>query len=265
MNDNFQPDSRFKRFLQRRSIDLMVLSIGALGVIDAMWIEPGWLRVSQVKVGEGRPTHRIVHFTDFHYKGDARFAQRVIEAINRQQPDFVCFTGDLAEDVAHGREALKFIRQIKVPVYGVSGNHEQWCDAPLDALSEAFGATGGAWLRNERVMIADPQVEIVGWADLVKGPELPPARVKRVLLTHYPEMADRLGRQRFDLILSGHTHGGQLRLPFYGALTLPMGAGRYDRGLFKTPAGPLYVGAGLGTFFVPCRFCCRPEITVIEF
>ena len=76
-------------------------------------------------------------------------------------------------------------------------------------------------------------------------------------------MADRLGEARFDLILAGHSHGGQVRLPFYGALVLPWGVGRYDLGLFDTPGGPLYVNAGIGTYYFPYRFNCRPEVAVV--
>ena len=84
------------------------------------------------------------------------------------------------------------------------------------------------------------------------------------MLIHYPEGADKLGKTKLDLILAGHSHGGQVRLPFYGPLILPFGVGTYDLGLFQTPAGPLYVNAGIGYFYVNVRFNCGPEITVFE-
>jgi uncharacterized protein len=65
------------------------------------------------------------------------------------------------------------------------------------------------------------------------------------------------------LILAGHSHGGQVRLPFWGALIVPRGVGRYDLGYYKTAGGPLYVNAGIGTYRLPFRFNCRPEITLI--
>ena len=85
---------------------------------------------------------------------------------------------------------------------------------------------------------------------------------KRILLAHYPDTVDRIKNQIFNLVLAGHSHGGQIRLPFIGALIVPYGVGDYDLGLFHTPAGPLYVNPGLGTLR-PVRFLCRPEITVI--
>ena len=80
---------------------------------------------------------------------------------------------------------------------------------------------------------------------------------------HYPEIAHGMRDQRFDLILAGHSHGGQVRLPFLGALIVPNGVGPYDHGYYETPGGPLYVNAGIGTYLIPVRLNCRPEITVI--
>jgi predicted MPP superfamily phosphohydrolase len=87
---------------------------------------------------------------------------------------------------------------------------------------------------------------------------------KRILLTHYPLDIENVKGSRFDLILSGHAHGGQVRLPFIGALIVPFGVNGYQKGTYSTPVGPLHVSAGLGTFFLPVRFFCRPEITLIE-
>jgi len=82
---------------------------------------------------------------------------------------------------------------------------------------------------------------------------------------HYPAHAKKLGDQKFDLLLAGHSHGGQVRIPFYGAPIIPYGCDEYDLGLFQTPAGPLYVNPGIGYIFnYDFRFNCRPEITVIE-
>lgn len=87
---------------------------------------------------------------------------------------------------------------------------------------------------------------------------------RRVLLMHYPSVADHLGQRRFDLILAGHSHGGQVRLPFVGAVSLPRGVGQYDYGRYETSGGPLYVNAGIGTLsHFPFRFNCPPEITVV--
>ena len=81
---------------------------------------------------------------------------------------------------------------------------------------------------------------------------------------HYPAWVKNLGTRRFDLILAGHSHGGQVRLPFYGPVYIPYGVDQYDLGLFSTGSGSLYVNPGIGWFPWPIRFRCRPELTVFD-
>jgi len=96
----------------------------------------------------------------------------------------------------------------------------------------------------------------------------PPLKVnpktRNILLMHYPAWVKKLGAENFDLILAGHSHGGQVRVPFYGGIIIPYGVGKYEVGRFETSAGPLYVGSGVGYFYLNFRFFCRPEITLIE-
>jgi predicted MPP superfamily phosphohydrolase len=96
------------------------------------------------------------------------------------------------------------------------------------------------------------------------APFEPKPGVKNILLSHYPTGVDSFPQTKFDLVLAGHSHGGQVRIPFYGALIVPFSTGEYQLGLYNTLSGPLYVNAGIGYFFANIRFCCRPEITVVE-
>jgi uncharacterized protein len=107
-------------------------------------------------------------------------------------------------------------------------------------------------------------IELIGMG--LRGVRAPaePQAERRILLIHYPAQADWLDGRRYDLILAGHSHGGQVRLPFYGPLVLPYGVGHYDLGRFKSLGGPLYIKAGIGTYLVPWRFNCRPEITLVS-
>lgn len=247
---------------RRKFLGLGMLALPVLAGVDAHWIEPGWLRVTNLQLnGAGRC--RFIHFSDFHYKGHARFASEVVRTINQLTPNFVCFTGDLIENRAFLTEALSFIRQISVPVYGVPGNHDYSTRAPFPEYERAFAATGGAWLPARNVVLPKHDLELVGMG--ITGFDMRSSReaTRRVMLMHYPVMADRLGDHRFDLILAGHSHGGQVRLPFIGAMILPPAVGNYDCGYYDTPAGPLYVNVGVGTYIVPLRFNCRPELTLI--
>ena len=245
---------------RRRFLGLAALALpaAALGVNGGL--ETTKLRITNLKRGPGNC--RFLHFTDFHYKGDAEYAAEVVRTINQLAPDFVCFTGDLVEEARFAPEALAFIRQIEAPVYGAPGNHDFQSGVAFSDLAEGFAATGGAWLADKSALITQHDLEIVGMGRKgVHGFE-PRQAGRRVLLMHYPAVANGLGR-KFDLILAGHSHGGQIRLPFVGALLVPKGVGAYDHGYYETPGGPLYVNAGIGTYRIPFRWNCRPEITLI--
>ncbi|HEY2615685.1 MAG TPA: metallophosphoesterase [Chthoniobacterales bacterium] len=249
------------KITRRKFLSLGALALPAALGADARFIEPTALRTTKFNLNGGGAC-RFVHFTDFHHKGNARYAAEVVRTINELAPEFVCFTGDLVEEARFGSEALSFIRQIKPPVYGSPGNHDYWSHISFPEVERAFAATGGAWLVDRTLVLPQHDLELVGMA--VRGIRaFEPARAGRqLLLMHYPAMADRLGR-RFDLILAGHSHGGQVRLPFYGPVFVPYGTGRYDLGYYETPNGPLYVNAGIGTYRVPVRWNCPPEITVV--
>ena len=148
-------------------------------------------------------------------------------------------------------------------MYGVPGNHEFETGVPFSKFTEAFAATGGAWFANTSALVAKHDLEVVGMGRTGVDGFPAPRASRQILLLHYPEVANGLGR-RFDLILAGHSHGGQIRLPILGALVVPKGVGRYDHGYYETPCGPLYVNAGIGTYRIPFRWNCRPEITLIE-
>ena len=238
------------------------LPLGA--VADSVWLEPDWLKIRTIRLSKGSPTHRFVHFTDIHHKGDRAYLQSVVKAINRLSPDFVCFTGDLVEEESHVTEALEVIKQIAAPVYGVPGNHDYWSHADFDEIAAAFTATGGAWLLDEHAKTRDGKITLHGAAKITPVNAHTDAATKNIMLIHYPEAADALFPHKFDVILAGHTHGGQVRLPFYGPLVVPWGTGNYDLGLFETRSGPLYVSSGIGWFTLNVRFCCRPEIVLFE-
>jgi predicted MPP superfamily phosphohydrolase len=233
---------------------------------DAKWLEPEWVKVRRVRLGTGKPTHRFVHCTDIHHKGDRAYLQSVIKRINAASPEFVCFTGDLIEEKAFLAEALELIGTIRSPVYGVPGNHDYWSKAAFADFSKAFEATGGRWLIDQQIVTPDGKFCLLGatcfFSDRV--PLKPVSTTKNIFLMHYPAWVKRLTGNAYDVVLAGHSHGGQVRLPFYGPVHLPFGVDEYDMGMFKTTSGPLYVNPGIGWYPYPIRFNCRPEITVFE-
>jgi len=255
------------RRLSRRRFILTTLLLAPGAVLaEAGGIEPDWVKVRQLRLTGDPPRHRFVHFSDLHHKGDRAHTQSVVDLINAQSPDFVCFTGDIIEEKRYLPEALELLSGIKAPLYGVPGNHDYWSHAPFNDIRRCFAATGGAWLLDEHRVIAGGQINLVGATCMgLRTP--PPAAVsgmKNILLMHYPAWVKKLGGGKFDLILAGHSHGGQVRIPFYGPVIVPRAVDEYDLGLYRTESGPLYVTSGIGWFPLPLRFNCRPEITAME-
>jgi uncharacterized protein len=255
---------KFKKISRRGFIAAALLASPAAMVGDAHWLEPQWVKTSRLRLA-GKPSHRFVQFSDLHHKGDRAHTQSVVDTINSLAPEFVCFTGDLIEEGKHLPEALEVLSGIKAPMYGIPGNHDYWSKVPFDDIIKCFAATGGAWLVDEQRMIAGGKINLIGVAHLGPKHPLPSPKpgVKNILLIHYPAWAKQFD-EKFDLLLAGHSHGGQVRIPFYGPVIVPFAVDEYDLGLFHTKAGPLYVNAGIGWFPYPIRFNCRPEITVIE-
>ena len=256
---------RSSKINRRRFLLGAAAAAPALVCADANWVEPQWVKIRSLNLATGIPTHRIVHFTDIHHKGDRPYLESVVEKINRLSPDAVCFTGDIIEEAKFVPEALEVLKKIKSPLYGIPGNHDYIACANFDDIARAFSSTGGAWLMDSQVTTADGKLHITGVTCITRGkpaPIKPKPDGKNIMLLHYPLLAEKV-TDRFDLLLAGHSHGGQVRVPFYGAFILPYWVGKYDLGLFRVPAGPLYVNPGIGWLVTPIRFNCRPEITVI--
>lgn len=258
--------TKWQKISRRKFIAAVLLAAPGVALADARLVEPTWLKVRHQKIGAG-PAHRFVHFSDIHHKGDRSYLESVVETINRLAPDFVCFTGDIIEEARFLPEALEILSGIKSPLFGVPGNHDFWSGASFAPIQKCFAATGGAWLMGGRREIAGGKINLIGITCLALNQPVPPSvpGAKNILLMHYPGWAKKLGDRKFDLLLAGHSHGGQVRLPFYGPLLLPFDVGEYDMGLFQAPPGPLYVNPGVGYIGnYDFRFNCRPEITVIE-
>jgi uncharacterized protein len=251
---------------RRKFIITALLATPCAIAADARALEPQWVKVTRLCLTNGAPAHRFVHFSDLHHKGDRAHTRSVVEMINSLSPDFVCFTGDLLEQAKYLPEALELLSGIKSPLYGVPGNHDYTSGVSFADIAQCFAATGGAWLVDEQMTIANGKINLIGVARMSPRYPSPPANpgIKNLVMFHYPVWAKRMGDQQFDLMLAGHSHGCQVRIPFYGPVITPFAVGEYDLGLFHTKSGPLYVTSGIGWFPLPVRFNCRPEIALIE-
>lgn len=237
-----------------------VLLPGYAGV-HARWLEPDWLVVRRHRLSP-KPKVTFAHFTDVHHRGDADRLREVVRTVDALKPDFAVFTGDLVETADMFQPALEILSGMRCPLFGIAGNHDYWARVDFRLARAAFSRTGGAWLKDESREVAGGRIRLLA-LDHLPALSHPMEGRFNITLMHYPAWADRLG-YRADLLLAGHSHGGQVRIPFYGAVVKPQHVGRYEMGWYDTPSGRLYVNPGIGSLQVDFRFNCPPEISLFE-
>jgi predicted MPP superfamily phosphohydrolase len=209
-----------------------------------------------------------------------------VDAANHLEPDLVFLTGDYVlyspEYVRPVVEELARLRP-RIGTLAVLGNHDWWEDVAL--MREAFAATDIPLIDNTRrvltpdrrlVSAADDGLAIGGVGDFWEDSQEYrralgdlPANMPRLLLSHNPDVAEETdlyrSRVRVDLMLSGHTHGGQIRLPLFGTPIVPSRYGsKYAKGLVEGPFCPVFICRGIGMSMVPTRFGASPELACLE-
>lgn len=230
---------------------------------------------------------RIVHISDLH---NAEFGDnniKLISMIKEADPDIIAITGDIIDSrrtninisLAFVKEALKI-----APCYYVSGNHEARVDE-YSVLKDKMIELGVNVLDNQKLTVSreDIFIEIAGVSDpyfgsdylsndeaVVIGSQLKFLETDKsiftVLLSHRPEFFEIYSEMNFNLVLSGHAHGGQFRFPFVGGLIAP-GQGlfpEYDSGLYQKDDTNMIVSRGIGNSIIPLRVNNRPEVILIE-
>ncbi|GAB4319097.1 MAG: hypothetical protein Kow0059_12840 [Candidatus Sumerlaeia bacterium] len=217
---------------------------------------------------------KIAHLTDFHFTPDldAAFYLHGLQLAQRWQPDVIALTGDFMSRKEHFGYGMQWLARLRAPlgVFAVRGNHDFW-EHPerTAAMLEAQGVT---LLANRAVRLERPgaAMTLAGvehpWLPLRRKNdlELPADAPCRILLSHTPDNFPWAVRRGFALVLSGHTHGGQVRLPLVGSPVVASRYGqRYAAGLFCRKGAYLYVSKGLGCS-VPLRINCTPEITLFR-
>ncbi len=227
--------------------------------------------------------YRIVQLSDIHHSAfleEAEIAEAARLA-NQLKPDLIALTGDY---ISHSREYIpgvaRALGSLQAPdgVFAVLGNHDHWTDGEM--MHQALLAEGIRVLSNEKCSIErqGEEIKLLGIDDMmVKRDDLKAALAgtsraeTRILLAHNPRIIRKAARAGLDLVLSGHTHGGQInwrmltgREESRTARWLRRPSRRLIRGYAKLQETHLYVNRGLGTVVLPLRYGCPPEITVIE-
>ncbi|WP_243633323.1 metallophosphoesterase [Paenibacillus xerothermodurans] len=248
----------------------------------ARYAEPEWLHTRHVTLSLKRlPAEfdniRVVQFSDVHLGFNYTVANlaELADHIQSLQPDLICFTGDLFDTVIDdGEEAAQVLRGLRAPLGkgAVLGNHDYYAKVH-DSIGQVLTDGGFALLTNRAIPIkrGGARIWLSGVDDMWEGkPDLgkalrsvPPGEFN-LLLSHCPDFADIALQYPIDLQFSGHSHGGQVRLPFYGHLLAPAYGVKYVDGLHRLGDGKLhvYTNRGIGVSVLPIRFWCRPELTV---
>jgi predicted MPP superfamily phosphohydrolase len=272
----------------------LVVNLGFSGVqVDAYVVEPLSVETTELSLAfadldPAAPPVRVVHISDPHIERSSFREASVVRKVNALQPDIIVLTGDYlnlsrlsdATSAAHFRQ---FVAQLEAPygIYAVRGSVEP----TLESMAWLVEGTDVVWLEQEAVTVdvRGQRVTLVGVACSHKL-ELDAARLAKamadadvgsmpagaftLLLYHSPDLIHEAARHHVDLYLGGHTHGGQLRLPFYGAIVTGSAYGRrYASGLFEEDGTTMVISRGMGFEgggMPRARFLCRPEIVSME-
>ena len=212
---------------------------------------------------------RVVHLSDFHLglpSRGARAVERAVEWTREREPDLVCITGDLVSR-PRGEALLRALLRDLPRCYAILGNHDLAISRdPFSKSVELTALEPAVLLLDEGRMIdmRGDDVWIAGVDPRSRGrePRLHRDAALTILLSHFPNVLDRPAADSFDLVLAGHMHDGQICLPYPGGkLRLAHPSARYTHGLYRRNGTVMHVSPGLGTTFVPFRFCARPEAT----
>jgi len=264
MRTKFQlPKLTFKRAI------LTLFAAGLIALVDAFFLEPNWIQVTHHTI----PAHisqplKIAHLTDLHTSRMGFRERSLLRSLDREKPDVIVITGDTLSPWGSYDDERPLLRLLRAPlgVWLVRGNWENW--RRIDKEQEFYRENGIQFLLNRNFQIT-PGVWLTGLDDATFGNAnlekalagIPPGAY-RIALFHSPLFfAESAGQ--YNLALAGHTHGGQVRLPFFHPFWLPAGIGPYTEGWFEKNGSRMYVSRGLGMTILPMRFDCRPELAII--
>lgn len=267
----------------------LIVNLGfSLAQIDAYVVEPLLVEMTELSLTNSdldpsAPPVRIVHLTDTHIERSSFREASVIRQVNALKPDIIVLTGDYLNlsylsDPTSATHFRQFVAQLKAPygIYAVRGSVEP----RPESMARLLEGTGVVWLEQEAIAVdvRGQPVTLVGVAcshrqqldaeRLAQAMDGIPAGAFTVLLYHSPDLIHEAVEHQVDLYLGGHTHGGQLRLPVFGAIATGSRYGKqYVSGLFEKDGTTMYISRGLGFeggSMPRARFLCRPEVVSID-
>ncbi len=229
------------------------------------------------KISEEADGFKIVQISDLHNKKMGKNGKRLVSKISECNPDIIVLTGDLVDSNHTDIEyALGFCKKITniAPVYFVTGNHEKWLsDDDYNKLINGLEENEVIVLENNTVKLNDENISVIGLDDdslesftLNSILEKTDEEGLRLLLAHEPQFWDEYNSCDIDLVLSGHAHGGQMRIPFtHKGIIAPdqYFLPEYTEGVFEKNGKTMIISRGIGNSVIPFRIFNRPEIVCV--
>ncbi|WNF39005.1 metallophosphoesterase [Bacillaceae bacterium IKA-2] len=243
--------------------------------------------ISSDKLPQNFTGYKIVQLSDLHSKSFGNEQSELVKRVKKTKPDLIVFTGDLIDsdryDEKPGLILMEKLVQV-APVYYVTGNHEWW-SGEFDTLEGKLKSIGIQVMRNtaEEFTAGTEKIQIIGIDDPANVKESYSERAAteeniknsiegieegdnfQILLSHRPEMFSLYSEYEFDVVFSGHAHGGQFRIPFVGGLIAPNQGlfPKYTSGKYNSNNTSMIVNRGLGNSIIALRIFNRPEIVVV--
>ncbi|UQD56622.1 metallophosphoesterase [Flavobacterium sp. K5-23] len=253
-------------------------SIGLI-LLDSIWFEKyviDWNYFDISKSDENKI--KIIQISDLHFDQLRYFHKSIAKKINSIKPDLIFITGDSVDQTEKIDALNEFLELVNPSIqkYAITGNWEYWGNVDLTKLKNVFHKNNCELLINENrtISIRDREISIIGIddfvggnADFIKAIENLKHTETNIVLSHCPEHRDIITKQKgdleIDLVLSGHTHGGQIT--FLGIVPFkPKGSGNYLKGWYKESEPKMYVSKGIGTSVLPIRFGARAEMVEMD-
>ena len=280
----------FKQILTKKKIICVLAGILLVLIVWTAWgntaLERNTYTISSRELPDAFDGYRIAQVSDLHNAEFGEGNERLLEMLREAEPDMIAITGDLIDSrktnivvaLAFAKEAVKI-----APCYYVSGNHEARVSEYQD-LKTGLEEAGVTVLDDAQVKIevSGESITVIGVNDpsfhadyLTSDAEVMDRKLSElssedagftILLSHRPELFDTYVAHDMDLVLTGHAHGGQFRLPLIGGLVAPNQGlfPKYDDGLYSEGHTNMIVSRGLGNSIIPVRFNNQPEVVLIE-
>lgn len=256
-----------------------ILAVIGFVLLDALWFEKYIIEWNYFDISKSDKNKiKIMQISDLHINKLRYFHKSIARRINKVQPDLIFITGDSVNETEKIETLNKFLELIdkSIKKYAITGNWEYWGDVNLTKLKSMYSTNNCELLINENrtISIKGRDISIIGIDDFVGGKADFRKAIKNlketqtnIVLSHCPEHRDIITKQKgdlyIDLVLSGHTHGGQIT--FLGFVPFkPRGSGNYLKGWYKESNPIMYISKGIGTSTVPIRFGARAEMVEMD-